>query len=93
MNETTTNPPLHMWEAEVDTVIAASAEEACAIFINGYGDPGDDGGKPEDWTLVPDDKAVKYWRDGRESGGEPESKAAIEFVREFGKGYFGSSEF
>lgn len=93
MSDEKAAPELHLWAAEWDFVIAESAVAAAHIYATDpASDDADDanGIKPEDWKLYPDEKLFAFDRHG---DGRPERRPAVEFVREFGRGYFASSEY
>jgi hypothetical protein len=84
---------LHVFTAsEEEWVIAASSEDACAVYCATIGcEPSkaaDDGGThPDDWEALPDDKSLTR----RDDDGGRQTMTCGEWARLEGRGYWGSA--
>lgn len=89
---------MHIWTNGGDWVIAESAADAMAIWLEQTGEESTDYDVSE-WYQRHDDKPTKLWIDASGEVTDPEEagatlmqKPAGEWARQFGRGYLGSTD-
>jgi hypothetical protein len=82
---------LHCFSDDVDTVIAASVEDADAAYDEWAG--GDTGQERARWTQLPDDKPLTITVDPELNRGRRVTKTCAEWVASNGRGFLCSTEY